>query len=456
MFGLLGGGLGLLSGGLDLFGGGSQMRAYNDARKDIKGLPGMSGPVGVGGSFGQVGANGQFSMDPTLAMGQLGLANSVPGMLGGGLFNQGNFQQAFGQNDILGALNQANQGFGQQAGSTAFGGLGGLNAMLQGQVAGGPQDFSGGMMGNLMNQGFMNQMNAGNQSALFNQSLNTQRQAAAPEFARQQQALEQSLFNKGMLGTNSTQTGEGFRGLFEAQGAQDLAFQNNAFGQAMQQQNFLAGLGGQQMGQGQQFLGQNLGQFNQNLANLQGIEGQGFNQALQGMQFNASQGQNRLAAAQGLFGLGSDVFNQSFGLGTQGAQGLLGFGNFGLQAARSPFELQASLLEGSGQHASALGGVAQGRGEGQGGFLSGIAGALGGVAKLFSDIRLKSNIKHVGDVEPGIGWYTWEWNDTAKRLGIDEEPEGVIAQEVILVHPKAVSKDSTGYFKVDYEQIGGI
>ena len=42
-----------------------------------------------------------------------------------------------------------------------------------------------------------------------------------------------------------------------------------------------------------------------------------------------------------------------------------------------------------------------------------VAGAAGTVASLFamSDVELKNNIKKVGELEPGIGWYTWDWND---------------------------------------------
>ena len=68
-------------------------------------------------------------------------------------------------------------------------------------------------------------------------------------------------------------------------------------------------------------------------------------------------------------------------------------------------------------------------------------------------IPLKTNIKKVGELEPGIGWYTWDWNDKAKELGIDAEPtEGVLAQEVLEVKPDAVVvKD--GYYAVDYAKV---
>ena len=82
-----------------------------------------------------------------------------------------------------------------------------------------------------------------------------------------------------------------------------------------------------------------------------------------------------------------------------------------------------------------------------------VVGAVGAVGSMFSDSELKTNIKKVTDVEPNIGWYTWEWNEKAKELGIDAEPtEGVLAQEVLEVKPDAVVvKD--GYYAVDYAKV---
>ena len=82
-------------------------------------------------------------------------------------------------------------------------------------------------------------------------------------------------------------------------------------------------------------------------------------------------------------------------------------------------------------------------------------GALGSAASIYalSDTDLKENIKKVGELEPGVGWYTWEWNETGKSIGAESEPaEGVLAQEVLEVKPDAVMvKD--GYYTVDYGRI---
>ena len=231
-----------------LFGGSS---ASDQGRQDMQNLPGMQGPTGVSGNFGNVDAEGNFMGSQGFRDMQSAVGQGGQNMMAGGLFNDPRFQQAFQQNDIAGALSQANQGFGAQMGNTAFGGMGQLNQQLQSQLG---QDMSQGQMGNMFGAANANFARASDQNALFNQSLGLQRQAFAPEQARQQQAMENSLFSKGLLGGQSSATGDAFRGLFEAQGAQDLAFQNNAFGQAQQQQSFLGNLGTQQMGLGQRLL----------------------------------------------------------------------------------------------------------------------------------------------------------------------------------------------------------
>jgi hypothetical protein len=50
--------------------------------------------------------------------------------------------------------------------------------------------------------------------------------------------------------------------------------------------------------------------------------------------------------------------------------------------------------------------------------------------------------------------YTWDWNDTAKSLGVDSTPSmGVIAQEIMKTHPDAVHMGKDGYLRVNYGKI---
>ena len=82
------------------------------------------------------------------------------------------------------------------------------------------------------------------------------------------------------------------------------------------------------------------------------------------------------------------------------------------------------------------------------GDILGTAAQLAGMYFL-SDERLKENIEYVGKSN-GHKVYTWDWNDKAKELGINDPTKGVIAQEVMSYMPEAVSKDANGYYMVNY------
>lgn len=78
------------------------------------------------------------------------------------------------------------------------------------------------------------------------------------------------------------------------------------------------------------------------------------------------------------------------------------------------------------------------------------AGAVAGVG-AFSDIRLKDNIKPMGQ-KYGHNWYSWDWNEEAKALGLTGSDEGVMAHEVNETNPELISHDK-GYLKVNMEAI---
>lgn len=71
---------------------------------------------------------------------------------------------------------------------------------------------------------------------------------------------------------------------------------------------------------------------------------------------------------------------------------------------------------------------------------------IGGVLGLFSDVRLKENIRFSGFLPSGIGLYTWNY------VGDDTPRGGPIAQEVALFNPGAVS-DAYDYLTVDYDAV---
>ena len=84
-----------------------------------------------------------------------------------------------------------------------------------------------------------------------------------------------------------------------------------------------------------------------------------------------------------------------------------------------------------------------------------LAGAAGtaAAAGAFSDIRLKTEIKRVGELENGIPVYRWKWTKEAKKIVGDQGTLGVLAQEILNIMPEAVSIGSDGYYRVDYGRV---
>lgn len=74
------------------------------------------------------------------------------------------------------------------------------------------------------------------------------------------------------------------------------------------------------------------------------------------------------------------------------------------------------------------------------------------IASLFSDIRLKEDLKHLYTLSSGHKVYSWKWNKKARDLNIaNHRTTGVIAQEVMEINPGAVKQDArTGMLMVNY------
>ena len=76
--------------------------------------------------------------------------------------------------------------------------------------------------------------------------------------------------------------------------------------------------------------------------------------------------------------------------------------------------------------------------------------SLGASAYAASDIRLKTNIKHLGK-ENGHNVYSWDWNEDGKRIADPKQPTvGVMAQELQETHPHLVELGADGFLRVDY------
>jgi len=76
-----------------------------------------------------------------------------------------------------------------------------------------------------------------------------------------------------------------------------------------------------------------------------------------------------------------------------------------------------------------------------GGSIVGAAGNSGGFSNLFSDRRLKSNIRLIGK----RGKHQWY-----RYTIFGRQEEGVMAQEVLEINPNAVSMHPSGYYQVNY------
>lgn len=83
----------------------------------------------------------------------------------------------------------------------------------------------------------------------------------------------------------------------------------------------------------------------------------------------------------------------------------------------------------------------------------GAAQSFGSAYNSFSDKRLKKNIEYIG-MEGGHKVYTWEWTKKGKEIAGSQPNRGVLAQEVMITHPDAVTRDeATGFLKVDYSKL---
>jgi hypothetical protein len=75
-----------------------------------------------------------------------------------------------------------------------------------------------------------------------------------------------------------------------------------------------------------------------------------------------------------------------------------------------------------------------------------------GIKALFSDPKLKENIKKTGD-KNGFNTFSWTWNKAANAIGLYGASSGVMADEVKRKMPDAITTER-GYMKVNYDMIG--
>tara|TARA_R110000787_G_scaffold12816_3_gene41016 strand:- start:585 stop:1550 length:966 start_codon:yes stop_codon:yes gene_type:complete len=188
--------------------------------------------------------------------------------------------------------------------------------------------------------------------------------------------------------------------------------------------------------------------------NAQQLAGQDIDRQMQADQFGAQQ---RLGAASQMGQLGQQAFNtgqtinqnqMQQGLMQQGLQQTLidaargQYGGF-MGAPQQSLSLPLAALGAQPNQST----TTQGKNPGLFDYLSLAASAYA------SDVRLKTNIKHLGK-ENGINVYSWDWNEDGKRIADPKQPTvGVMAQELQETHPHLVELGSDGFLRVNY---GGL
>ena len=77
----------------------------------------------------------------------------------------------------------------------------------------------------------------------------------------------------------------------------------------------------------------------------------------------------------------------------------------------------------------------------------GSSGGSSGGGSIYSDIRLKHSIRKIGVSKAGISKYLFKYKNDNRLY------HGVMAQEIKDTYPSAITIDSKGYYKVDYDLI---
>ena len=73
-------------------------------------------------------------------------------------------------------------------------------------------------------------------------------------------------------------------------------------------------------------------------------------------------------------------------------------------------------------------------------------------ASMYSDRRLKKNIKKIGTVK-SFNFYSFDWNSIANKMGLEGSTFGCMADEVFKVMPKAIEM-RFNFLLVNYKMIG--
>lgn len=180
----------------------------------------------------------------------------------------------------------------------------------------------------------------------------------------------------------------------------------------------------------------NMSQLGQNYGNRMGIEGQI-------MQNQINNTQQRQANLMGYAQLGRGMSGMAQNYLAQAGQGYQNIGQIAGQSAAQQGQLNNAY---NSAKWNADANSAAGKGS--------MAGSAMGAAAMFSDMRLKKNVKALCKIN-GFQICTWDWNEEGIRVTGGNAPTvGVIAQEAAKIDPTAVRENKeTGYLMVDYNKI---
>jgi hypothetical protein len=89
-----------------------------------------------------------------------------------------------------------------------------------------------------------------------------------------------------------------------------------------------------------------------------------------------------------------------------------------------------------------------------GGILKGAVSIIKGIFKIFSDSRMKTNIKYIRTLKSGLNIYSFEYKKEFKEIAGYGKYFGYLADEVEKIFPKAVCVHDNGYKMINYSLIG--
>ena len=138
--------------------------------------------------------------------------------------------------------------------------------------------------------------------------------------------------------------------------------------------------------------------------------------------------------------------NVLMGLVQQMLQGKQSIAQSGYGATDAYTTAMQNITAGTGATRGEIAGIGVSQAAQRQNMIGGLASA--GATAYASDKALKKNIVKIGD-KNNLSWYSWDWNDIAKTIGLTGSDEGHIAQEVQAVRPDLVVKQN-GYLAVNY------